>query len=176
MAKYSFWSDASLEPKRNFRFTLLMNGIPSWLIKKVNKPAFKINEAKHQYLGHTFYYPGNVEYEPVTITLVDPLTPDASRTIMNHIAASGYKFPLDATSTSTVSKVNAVAALGNLTVEQIDADGNIADKWTYKNAWISDVKFGELAYEDNNLTEITLTVRYDWAEMDVPGPEAGGQS
>jgi hypothetical protein len=114
-----------------------------------------------------------VEYDPVNITLVDPLTPDASRRIMDKIAMSGYHVPENANDVSTVSKVNAVAALGNLTIEQIDADGNTADKWGYRNAWIQEVKFGELEYGQADLTEITLTVRYDWTEMLAPGSDGG---
>lgn len=173
MAKNSFWSDASLEPKRNFRFILTMDGIPSWLVKKVNKPSFKINEAKHMYLSHTFYFPGNVEYDPVNITLVDPLVPDASRRIMDKIAASGYHVPENANDTSTVSKVGATKAIGHLKVEQIDAEGLVADSWTYRNAWIQEVKFGELEYGNSDLTEITLTIRYDWAEMKLPQSDDG---
>ena len=33
------------------------------------------------------------------------------------------------------------------------------------NAFVTDVKFGELAYGDDELTTYSLTIQYDWAEL-----------
>jgi len=165
MGNYSFWSDPNLEPKRAYRWVMRLGGIPQWLIKKTSKPSFKVSETPHKYINHTFYYPGRVEWDQVELTLVDPLTPDASMTILNIIQNSGYHFPKDPNDTSTISKARAVGALGNVVIEQLDPDGGVADQWTLKYAWISNVKMGDLDYEGDNMVEISLTLRFDYAEF-----------
>ena len=53
----------------------------------------------------------------------------------------------------------------DLFVEQLDADGGLLEKWTLKNAIITSVDSGELSYEVETLSEITITVSYDEAEL-----------
>ena len=76
----AFWSqnfknDTTLkDPKRKFRFTVEFQGVQSsqggailWYEKTVNKPSFQIAEAEHKYLNHTFYYPGSVTWQDISI-------------------------------------------------------------------------------------------------------------
>ena len=53
----SFWSDARSEPKRKYRFTFDVAGLPIWTITKVSRPSFRVTETKHDFYNHTFYYP-----------------------------------------------------------------------------------------------------------------------
>ena len=89
-----FWSEnfgenSSLnDPKRNFRFSVEFQGIQAaqggaklWYAKSATKPSFSINAAEHKYLNHTFYYPGNVTWETITVTMVDPVDPDLTATL-----------------------------------------------------------------------------------------------
>ena len=65
----SFWTTTpERDPKRNFRFQVFITGIQDsepavWWAKKIAKPNFTIAESKHVYMGHTFYYPGKVEWQ-----------------------------------------------------------------------------------------------------------------
>lgn len=166
-----FWADPVTEPKRNFRFLLLIGGIPQWIIKKTGKPNATIAEAKHKYINHTFWYPGGVEWEPITVELVDPVAPDASATLQNILRSSGYMFPTDPNQTTTISKQKAVAALGQVTIQQIGAEeGEVVEEWTLVNAWIKSVKYGELSYDSEDLTTLTMELRYDFATMTQSGP------
>jgi len=55
---------------------------------------------------------------------------------------------------------------GQLGSGAIGGDGHeVLEEWILYNAWIKDVKFGDLDYTNNELTEITLTLRYDWAAL-----------
>lgn len=38
----NFWSNAALEPKRQFRFILQLSPLESYVITKVNRPSFEI--------------------------------------------------------------------------------------------------------------------------------------
>ena len=165
-----FWTDTvSPSPKRNYRWIMLMAGIPQWIVKKVNKPGFTIGEASHQYLNHTFYYPGRVEYEKTSITLVDPVTPDASALMMKILHNAGYRIPMKPNHTQTLSKESACRALGNVQVASLGPEGNPIERWTYMNAWLTSAKFGDLDYSNDDLTEIQIELRYDFVTLPQHG-------
>jgi hypothetical protein len=82
MTTQKFWSDAAIEPKRKYRFLLSFNGVPQWIVKTTGKPNFTISESEHSFINYKFYYPGRLEWDEVSITLVDPVDPDASHTML----------------------------------------------------------------------------------------------
>jgi len=169
----AFWTDPATSPKRQYRWILNMGGIPQWIVKKVKKPGYSITEAKHNYLNHTFYYPGRVEYDKSAITLVDPIQPDSTAIMMAILQAGGYHIPTDPDTRQTISKLNATTALGNVLISQIDANGEVADQFTFVNAWLAKADFGELDYEGDNLMDIQIEIRYDFVTMPVQGGPAG---
>ena len=179
----AFWSDSSLgtpEPKRSYRWLLYLGDIPQWVVKKVTKPSFSVTEATHTYINHNFYYPGKVEWSEVNVTLVDPASPDAVQTMYNVLRASGYTPPNSPNDTRTISKQKAVNALGQVRIVQIGDTftdtsdlGTIApgtgqefvEEWILYNAWVKEAKFGDLDYTSDDLVEIELTLRYDYAKL-----------
>jgi hypothetical protein len=177
----AFWTDhTGNDPKRNYRFIVELAAFEAgatWFAKKVTKPSFKVTEAKHSYLNHNFYYPGRVEWNDITVTLVDPVSPNATSKTMEILQASGYSPPFGPDDTTTMSKSNAVSKLQNVNIRQIDHKGDDLEKWVLRGVWISDVSFSELSYENDDLTEIILKFRYDWAELDgtIFAPAAGSQ-
>ena len=50
-------------------------------------------------------------------------------------------------------------------IEQLDADGNILETWTLKNGFITTIDNSELNYETETLSEITINISYDEAEL-----------
>ena len=186
-----FWStnfgeDTTLhDPKRKFRFTVEFQGIQSaqggatlWYASTVSKPAFTIAAAEHKYLNYTFYYPGTLSWNEVEVTMVDPTTPDVAAKLSDIIVQSGYSPPTDANSLTTMSKAQAAGALGSVIITQIDHEGKPLETWTLWNSFISDIKYGDLAYGADALTETTVTLRYDWARVETANPSvavAGAQ-
>ena len=73
-----------------------------------------------------------------------------------------------------MSKSKATNALGRVQIEQIDADGNMIERWVLWNAWIKDVKFGDLDYDGDDLTDIEIELRYDWAYLETAENGANG--
>ena len=170
----SFWSDSGVEPKRAYRWILLLGGIPQWMCKKVSKPSFAVSETEHTYLNHKFYYPGRVEWNTVTVTLADPVAPDAARTMVDIISNSGYSLPNGQVKAeaSTISKSKAVKALGTVKIQQLGSDGKAIEEWELINAWVKDVKFGELDYESDDMVDVELELRYDYANLRKDGEGA----
>jgi hypothetical protein len=165
------------DPKRQFRFYVEFQGINApqggavlWYAKTAAKPSFQVASTEHKYLNHTFFYPGSVTWQDVTVTLVDPVEPDMAATLADILVQSGYSPPTDATTDSmgTISKAKAANALGTVTITQIDSNGDSLEKWTLWNSFITDVKFGDsLAYGTDDLTEMSVTLKYDWARIET---------
>ena len=178
----AFWStnfgeDTTLkDPKRKFRFTVELQGInasaggaTAWYAKTVSKPSFQIAAAEHKYLNHTFYYPGSVTWQDVSLTLVDPVDPDMAATLSDIVVQSGYAPPTDSTTLTTMSKAKSAGALGTVIITQIDSDGNPLETWTLWNSFITELKYGDLEYGGDDLTEMSVTLKYDWARVETAG-------
>ena len=167
----AFWTSADSTPKRKFRFQVSIDGFGTnsvvWWAKTVKKPSFTVNPAEHKYLNHTFYFPGNVTWDECTMTLVDPAGGsggvDAMRELLEVIKETGYGIPSSANDLDSVTKAQGVSATGTILIKQLDGDGKAQEEWKLHNAWVSKVDGGELTYGDDALSEISITVKYDWA-------------
>jgi hypothetical protein len=168
-----FWSTANAEPKRKFRWILYLSGgssgltVPSYIIKKVTKPTITVSEVKHSFINHSFYYPGRVEYNEIEFTLVDPIDVNAADIMSKILLESGYEFPdTEATATAqTMTKKKSTGAMGEIKIAQLTGDGAEIETWTLTNAWVKEVSHGDLDYDSDDLSEITVKIRYDWATM-----------
>ena len=172
MSADRFWNEPDVEPKRKFRWILSVGGpgdtaIPAWVIKKVTKPTITISEVKHSFINHSFYYPGRVEYNEIEFTFVDPVDPDMAQNLLNVIYASGYELPETyeiSKQTITKGEATGTAAIHHMYLQQIDADANTIEEWQLINVWVKEVNFGDLDYESDDINEITVKMRYDYAE------------
>ena len=180
-----FWTDyaiGSIEPKRAYRFLLYFGQLSTpWIAKKVSKPGFAVSETKHSYLNHNFYYPGRVEWNTVTATLVDPGDPDVAQSMDNILRNMGYAIPEGPTSPAiTLSKGASVNQMNTVKIQQIqntysgqaiaNSTETVVEEWQLYGAWVKDVKYGDLAYEDDNMTEVTIELRYDYARLNSENP------
>ena len=172
-----FWSSGKVEPKRQFRFLVTLAGMEqgaTWYATSVTKPSVTIGKTPHSFLNHTFHYPGKVTWDPVTVTLVDPVNPDATGNLLSILQRSGYNVPgnlNDPDATTTIGKGNASAQLGSVIIRAIDEDGNFLEEWTLNNPFITKVSFNDYDYKAEELSNITVEIGYDWASYDIPaGP------
>ena len=183
----AFWGQAmdaqSRDPKRKFRWRvqigdLVENGVV-WYAKTVDKPKMKISaDAQHKFLGHTFKFPGSVTWEDISVVLVDPAEAegaDAAKKLLELVQGAGYKFPKTPDILETISKPKSVTSLGTIVITQIDGDNNAVEQWTLHNPFINAVDFDTLDYSSDDLSEITLGITYDWAELskDASGTDPG---
>lgn len=181
----SFWSVAGPEPKRNYRWVVRFGppgiGSISYALKKVDKPKASIKEASHAYLNHKFYYPGRLEWEPINMTFASVAQPDATAIIDKITKDAGYGVPfndgLTADQLSTIGKNKFHGALGpSIDIYQVDAEGKANEIWKLFNPFFTSISYGSLDYSNEDIVEITCTVRYDWAKLDAPTDAEKGAS
>ena len=162
-----FWTDRT-NPKRQFNFEVSIadaeGKMKNYFAKTASKPSFTVNSAEHNYLNHTFYYPGRVTWNDVSMTFVDPGGGDsASATFAQMLKNMGYNPPSNENDNRTISKSKSVNAMGQVKIRQLDEEGNVLDEWTLINAWVTEVSFGDLDYSSDDLVEVSCTIKYDFA-------------
>jgi len=179
-----FWTQAATageDPKRKSKFIVSMGALNQgnlvWYAKSFKKPSFTIKDVSHKFLNHTFYYPGSLEWDAVDLTVVDPVDPiDAVGTVALLLTNMGYNIPDGAAEVATggthttISKKRGVGALGDVTVTQIgDSSSEALETWTLKNCFLTKADLGQLDYSSDDLLEVKLTFRYDFATCAI-GP------
>ena len=189
----NFWTGGSggvIMPKRASRWLLSVGDIPTWVCKSVSKPSYSIGESSHRYLNHTFYFPGRLEWNTIDVTLVDPLDPDISRAMLHVTKAAGYRTPeTEEMAQSIITKAGMIGILGDIRLEQLGqhaaaasaAQGfkegqsgqfnSVLETWVLKNPWITSVNYGSLSYDSDELVDISVTFRFDYATFE-PGKQS----
>jgi hypothetical protein len=167
-------ADASgLDPKRSYRFILYLNEIPSYFVKSTGVPSLTINDGgTHKFLGHEFKFPGGVKWEgDITIKLVDTIDYNMAQKFIDHIRKAGYVYPSNFSESSTspefykktISK--AKFPFKQIKIQRLNSEGSTFETWVLNNPWISKVDFGTASYDDEKLLEVSVTFKYDWAEL-----------
>ena len=176
--KSNFWLNPTFEPKRQFRFLVQMSldgQDLTFLAKTASRPSYEISENPHQFFNHTFYYPGRMTWNTVEITLVDPVQPNGAQLLYNYLSKVGVQVPTSFTAAvgTTITKDSATSALGDIKIQEIATPvggGNtsvVEGEWKLINAFFTSVNFGSHDYGAEEMVDISLTVRYDWAEYSL---------
>lgn len=173
----TFYSDMLSEPKRSNRFFLYLEGIDVFEVKSVDKPKFSVATVEHKFGQHRFRWPSSVTWDDVSVTLIDATGPDGNGSalakVANRLVEAGYKPPTSFDNATTyMSKAKMVNSFGQPKIVQFDADGNILEEWTLKNAFILNAGFGTLSYDGDEIMTITLTFSYDYAVLNKTNPES----
>jgi hypothetical protein len=184
----AFWDPNFVEPNRQYRWYMLFGGgsgsrgtdlsTIGYALKKVDKPKAKVNEITHKYLNHFFYYPGRLEWEPVNVTMASVRKDfeNATQILYNILQRAGYAFP-GSNILETIDKTSFTAALGDIEIHQIDENGTTIERFTLMNPFFTSVQFGSLDYGSEEIVDITLTIRYDYAKLNnvIPAGRQLGQ-
>ena len=153
-----FWTASpTVDPARQFRFRVLIEGTFAWFAKTCDKPKVNI-----PVLGKDEYYLGSnlpdvkpgeiVDFQPITMTFIDP-SEFGSRLIEGFKSASGECFPrISPTEWKKLSR--------DIAIEQIDSAGKAIERWTLNGAFPTSIDFGSLDYGSDEFVTITMTWEY----------------
>jgi hypothetical protein len=173
MAKNSknvWFGQVQSDPKRQFRFSVEVGGelVPMFYIKTATKPKANVSVVEHSFLDHTFKYPGRVTWDPITLTLIDPIDPDLAANWLQILLRSGYTYPDTSNARQTMSKLKANSALVGCAIASLDAEGTPIEEWRLQNPFITSIDFGgTLDYTSDEMSEITVEIAYDYAKCSV---------
>jgi hypothetical protein len=172
----AFWSNAATEPKRVFKFIANIQGlnatggssIEQWVLKKADRPNFKVGEQSINFLDKKFYYPTKVEWTAVKLSFQDPVAPSTTSLLYSYLLGAGYTPPnnfvpsVDNNGLNTISKQK--AQISTIEIISLNSNSEILETWKLKNPFFTDVTFSANDYDGDGMHTVDVTVRYDWAE------------
>ena len=143
------------EPKLKNRFVFSIDGIPAYLIKTANRPSITFEEVELNHMNVKRFVKGKGTWEPIEITLYDPVVPSAAQAVMEWVRLS-HESVTGRDGYSDFYKKD-------VTFNMLGPVGDIVEEWVLKGTYIETANFGDLDYATSDPAEITLTLKYDYA-------------
>ena len=145
------------EPKLKNRFIMQIGGINAYLIKTANRPQIDFDEVILEHMNVTRYVKGKGRWQPLEITLYDPVVPSAAQQVMEWIRLSHESITGRDGYSDFYKKDVSFQVLGPV--------GDVVEEWELKGTFIQSANFGDLAFESSDPVEIALTLKYDYAVL-----------
>ena len=145
----------AFEPKTKNRFIMDIDGIPSYFVKTMNRPQITFEEIELNHINVKRYLKGKGTWEPLEITLYDPIVPSGAQAVMEWVRLHH----------ESVTGRNGYADFykKDVTINVLGPVGDKVEEWTGKGGFLVDADFGEISWENAGAPAIiTLTIRCDY--------------
>ena len=143
------------EPKLKNRFIMLIDGIPAYLIKTTGRPQITFEEVELNHMNVKSWDKGKGVWDQLEMTLYDPIVPSGAQAVMEWIRL-GHESVTGRDGYSDFYKKE-------VTIQTLGPVGDVVEEWTLKGAWIVTANFGDMDWGASEATEISVTLRYDYA-------------
>ena len=143
------------EPKLKNRFIMQIDGINAYLVKSMNRPSLESDEVVLEHMNVTRYVKGKSRWQPLDITLYDPVVPSASQQViewirLHHESVTGRDGYSD-------------FYKKNITFNVLGPVGDVVEEWICKGAYCKAANFGEFDWASDTPANISITIRMDYA-------------
>ena len=143
------------EPKLKNRYLFQIDGIPAYLVKTMARPSITFEEVELNHINVKRYVHGKATWEPIEVTLYDPVVPSAAQGVMEWIRLH-HESVTGRDGYSDFYKKD-------ITFNVLGPVGDKVEEWTLKGAMIQSANFGDLDWSVSEPADISLTLRYDYA-------------
>lgn len=145
----------AFEPKVKNRFIMYVDGIPTYMIKKIGAVGVTMEEIKLNHINVYRKIKGKAAWDDIEMTLFDPITPSGAQAVMewvrlHHESVTGRDGYSD-------------FYKKDVTINILGPVGDIVSEWIIKGAFIKSAKFGDYGWDDENAAqEITVNLGMDY--------------
>ena len=141
------------EPKRKNRWILAIEGIDAFLIKTAARPTFQIGEQEINFINAKRYIAGKMTFDSLSVTIHDPIAPSGAQQVMEWIR----------THYESVSGRAGYADFykRDIQLKMLDPVGTVVELWDIKGAFLTSAAYGDLSYDGDDPTDISLSIRFD---------------
>jgi hypothetical protein len=144
------------EPKKKNRFILRFPsslGINEWFVISTSRPKVTINEVEIPFLNTSTYVAGRFNWEAIDVTFKDPIGPSAAQALMEWVRLHAE---------SVTGRMGYAAGYKkDIELEMLDPTGVVVEKWILQGTFLTNVDFGSLEYSDDEIADISATLRMD---------------
>ena len=145
------------EPLRKHRFLLRFPsdlGIMEWWVSSAKRPSISQDAKEIPFINTQTYVVGKYKWNSIDVTLKDPIGPSASQAIMEWVRLHSESV--------TGRQGYAAGYKRDIILEMLDPTGVCVSKWILKNTFITSANFGDLGYNSDDLSEITISLQMDY--------------
>ena len=148
----------AFEPKQPNRFIMFIDGFPSFMVKGVGAVSLTQGSVKLNHMNVSRYVKGKTEWNTISFTLFDPVTPSGAQAVMewvrlHHESVTGRDGYSD-------------FYKKDLTFNVIGPVGDVVSEWIIKGALITEASFGDYNFDQTDAaTELTMTVQPDYCVL-----------
>jgi len=147
----------AFEPKVANRFVLVMDGIPSYLIKGFKAPTYTAGTIVMDHINIKRKLKGKADWSDMSFTMYDPITPSGAQSVMewvrlHHESVTGRDGYSD-------------FYKKDLTIQTLGPVGDVVSEWVLKGALINNADFGQYDWATETPIEISVTVAVDYCVL-----------
>lgn len=136
--------------------------------KSCDVPKLTTEENTIDRLNDKVYTPAKSSYDTISASFYEYIHDSSQDGGGNSKPSAGsilYKWQQDVHNTKTGVQGSKKSISKNLAIVQIDGSGNAVRVWNLYKCWPTTVEFANLDSSDGGLQEVSITLRYDWAEQ-----------
>lgn len=145
------------QPKVTNNWILMIEGVDAFLLKTAERPKMKTEPVEIPWMNATRYVAGKTKFEPIAITLFDPIAPSAAQQVMEWVRLC-YEVVSGRAGYADFYK-------RDIQLKMVDPIGTVIELWDIKGGFLTDIDFGELTYEEQKPVEVKLQITYDAAVL-----------
>lgn len=144
----------AFEPKVQNRFYMYIDGIPSYIIKKASSPQIQFTDVKLDHINIYRKLKGKGEWQDITLSLYDPITPSGAQAVMEWVRLS-HESVTGRDGYSDFYKKD-------ITFNTLGPVGDIVGEWIIKGAYVKQANFGEYDWSNDQYITIDMTIAMDY--------------
>ena len=140
----------AFEPKVQNRFIMVIDGIPSFLIKAAARPTINNNTITLDHINLKRKLKGKSEWNDIEITLYDPIVPSGAQAVMEWVRLAH----------ESVTGRNGYADMykKDVQIKVLGPIGDVVETWDLKGAFPSQVNFNGAGLDWANAEALTINV------------------
>ena len=141
------------EPKLKNRFIMYIDGIPSYMIRKISRPTMTQEPKELPHINLSRYVKGKTKWSQIQCTLYDPIAPSGAQAAMewfrlHHESVTGREGYAD-------------FYKKDITFNMLGPVGDKVEEWICRGCLITELNFGDADWSTDDLAEISLTFQPD---------------
>ena len=149
----------AFESKVKNRFILYVDGIPSFIIKKTDRPKLTQASKELDHINIKTYYKGKSTWGTMSLELYDPIVPSGAQAVMewvrlHHESVTGRDGYSD-------------FYKKDLTFDVLGPVGDIVSEWIIKGAYVKTATFGEYDWTADAAISLSVTLAMDYCILNV---------
>ena len=146
------------EPKVQNRFILTVDGIPSFIMKKVSRPQLECGEVVLDHINLIRKVKGKCKWGDISMTLYDPVVPSGAQAVMEWVRTQHESVTGRDGYSDFYKKNFDITVLGPV--------GDKVENWKIWGAYIKTAQFGDMDWSTETQVEMQLTLAIDYAVLE----------